>query len=131
MVRWIPPPPWVFKINSDAAMDVKLGKVGVGIIIRNVRGDVLSSSPQPISAGFGVQIAECVALLRGLQLGVSLGLVPCIVESDALTVVNLVNSNQPPPAEIGIAIQDVILLLRSNSNCIESELLCGVCVQRG
>ncbi|KAK2635971.1 hypothetical protein Ddye_030763 [Dipteronia dyeriana] len=119
LVRWIPPSSGLFKINTDATIDGHNGKVGIGIIIRDAAGEVLASSALPISAGFNSQIAEATAILKGLQLGISLGLRPCVVESDCLSVVKLISSGQVPFAEIGLIIQDVVNLLGSSpGSCV-------------
>ncbi|KAK2637132.1 hypothetical protein Ddye_031924 [Dipteronia dyeriana] len=107
--KWKPPAEGLFKINTDAAINGSLGHVGIGIIIRDSAGHVMaSSSPQS---------AEAVAILRGLQLARDSGLWPCSIESDALSVVMLMNSKAIPCAEIGLAIQDILSLVDKLSIC--------------
>ncbi|KAK2637935.1 hypothetical protein Ddye_025730 [Dipteronia dyeriana] len=68
---------------------------------------------------FPPQLAEALALLKGIQFAYDSGLWPCQCESDALVVVNLVCSNDPIFAEIGIVIQDIKpLLFGCNGNSI-------------
>ncbi|KAK2645591.1 hypothetical protein Ddye_020786 [Dipteronia dyeriana] len=95
-IHWKLPSTGMSKINTDAAIDGVNGKVGIGIIIRSDAGKVLASGAQVIFTSYSAQVTEAMAILRGFQLGMSLGLGPCVVESDALGVVSLINNNQPP-----------------------------------
>ena len=72
-----------YKINSDAALDMVGHTVGVGVVIRNSDGLVMASNSQEIATTFSPQVAEAVAICRGLQLAVDSGLIPCMLESTA------------------------------------------------
>ncbi|KAK3210760.1 hypothetical protein Dsin_015466 [Dipteronia sinensis] len=65
----------------------------------------------------GINRKVGVGIIIRNAVGISLGLVPCTVESDALSVVSLINNSRLPCAEIGIIVQYVILLLGSSPNC--------------
>ncbi|TXG51380.1 hypothetical protein EZV62_023904 [Acer yangbiense] len=45
-VPWIPPKGNLFKVNTDVAIDAGVGRVGFGIIIRDMEGSVMASSLQ-------------------------------------------------------------------------------------
>ncbi|KAK3228184.1 hypothetical protein Dsin_008046 [Dipteronia sinensis] len=64
--KWCPPIADKFKMNTYAAIQSEVGRVGVWIIIRDSTGNVLASSAQNIKAEFSPTIAVAVALLRGL-----------------------------------------------------------------
>ncbi|KAK2658982.1 hypothetical protein Ddye_005515 [Dipteronia dyeriana] len=87
--RWKPPHERVYKINTDAAVAVGGGRVGIGIIIRDFTGNVMASSSQPVRVGYFVYIVKALAILRGLQLARDMRLLPCFIEYDAQVVVNL------------------------------------------
>ncbi|KAK2636646.1 hypothetical protein Ddye_031438 [Dipteronia dyeriana] len=57
----------MFKMNTDTAIDNVGRKVGIGIIFRDSKGNVLSSCSQKILAGYTPQVTEAVALHRGLM----------------------------------------------------------------
>lgn len=60
--------------------------VGVGIILRNDQGEVImTASKREIEVNDHIEI-EFLAILRGLQLSVHLGIKYLIVESDSLTL---------------------------------------------
>ncbi|KAK2641422.1 hypothetical protein Ddye_023185 [Dipteronia dyeriana] len=119
-IKWKPPVIGIFKVNTDAAIDSKEGRVGLGIMIRDCEGFVLASSAQIVKANFPPQLAEALALLKGsIQFAYDSGLWPCQCEYDVLAVVNMVCSNDPILTEIGIVIQDFkSLLFRCNDNSI-------------
>lgn len=78
-VSWCPLDAGLFKMNTDATVDVVNGKVSCGIIIRDCGGSVMASSVQPISTGFSAPVAEAMAMLRGLIFAHDSGLFPCIL----------------------------------------------------
>ena len=65
MVRWLPPPPGVVKINTDAALNSLQGRTGLGMVARDCDGKVVASSCRRMSANFHPQVAEALALLAG------------------------------------------------------------------
>ncbi|KAH7573714.1 hypothetical protein JRO89_XS03G0197100 [Xanthoceras sorbifolium] len=50
------------------------------------------------------QIAEALAMLRGLQLAKEILLLSASLESDALYVINLISSSRIPESELGLLI---------------------------
>ncbi|KAK3227318.1 hypothetical protein Dsin_007180 [Dipteronia sinensis] len=93
---WSPPSVRKFKLNTDAAVDMVGGSVGIRILVRDSEGQVLASSAQKIVDGYPPQIAEAMASLCGLQFDCDVGLWPCEVDSDAQVVVKLVNGSDIP-----------------------------------
>ncbi|KAK2653232.1 hypothetical protein Ddye_013088 [Dipteronia dyeriana] len=114
---WKPPLVGLVKINTDETIDAGSGKVGICIIIRNGDGKVIASGAQVVLARFSPLVAESVALLKGLQLGLSVGVLPCVIESDALGVVNLVTVGHPSRSDVGLVIQDVLQILKQFPDC--------------
>ncbi|KAK2634204.1 hypothetical protein Ddye_028996 [Dipteronia dyeriana] len=70
----------------------------------------MASLCQNIKACFQPQIAEAMAILRGLRLAIETGLVLASLESDDLSVVKVM-----PSAEVEVVIHDILCVLR-NSN---------------
>ncbi|KAL5856433.1 hypothetical protein ACOSQ3_003891 [Xanthoceras sorbifolium] len=73
---WFPPVLGYWKINTEFALDVTKGAVGVRIIIRNHLGLVCASAAQKLVANFSPMVAEAVALLLGISFAVNSGLCP-------------------------------------------------------
>ncbi|KAK2635246.1 hypothetical protein Ddye_030038 [Dipteronia dyeriana] len=105
------------KINTDAAIDFGSNKVGIGTIIWNGDGKVIVTGAQVVMVGFSSLVSEGVALLKGLQLGLSVSVLPYALESDALGVMNLVNATHPSRSDIGLVIHDVLQILEQFLNC--------------
>ncbi|KAK3192974.1 hypothetical protein Dsin_024284 [Dipteronia sinensis] len=59
--NWRPLEMGSFKVNTDAALGLGKGKVGIGVIIRDHLGDVLASSSQPCSSQKYVVCEGCRA----------------------------------------------------------------------
>ncbi|KAK3183660.1 hypothetical protein Dsin_030946 [Dipteronia sinensis] len=57
-------------------------------------------------------IAEAYAILRGIRFAVDAVLLPAVIESDAKTVVDLIDAKAPPLADIGVVISDIINLCK-------------------
>ncbi|TXG70342.1 hypothetical protein EZV62_005277 [Acer yangbiense] len=108
---WRPPDSGLFKVNTDATIDVEGNKVGIWVIIRDCRGSVMASSAQPISAAFSPQVTEAVAILRDLHLALDCGLLPCSLESDAQVVVNFIDMDGFHCSEVGLFVKDIRLFL--------------------
>ncbi|KAL5834452.1 hypothetical protein ACOSQ4_013949 [Xanthoceras sorbifolium] len=87
-------------------IEVEKGWAGNGIVIRNHRGEVLASSAQRVESAFLALIAEALGVLCGLVFLRDPGLLPPIVESDALRFANVVNA-APTLADLGLIVLDI------------------------
>ncbi|KAL5759655.1 hypothetical protein ACOSQ2_018493 [Xanthoceras sorbifolium] len=68
---WLPPPPGVFKLNVDAAA-IKDGKqICTGSVVRNANGELVLAAATVFRGGFGVDVAEALAILDGVNLATS------------------------------------------------------------
>ncbi|KAK2658345.1 hypothetical protein Ddye_004878 [Dipteronia dyeriana] len=114
---WRPHDKGRFKANSDVALDMLYGKVGVGIIIRDHLGKVLASCSLPIVTVLAPNVTKATAILRGFIFTNESGLLPCTLESDAQVVVKLINRKSIPLSDIVIIISDIICLLDDHLGC--------------
>ncbi|KAL5844924.1 hypothetical protein ACOSQ4_010882 [Xanthoceras sorbifolium] len=90
---WIAPPGDKLKINTDASLNLYDGVIGLGIVIRVSKDVVLASSVQWIASPFSTPLVEAFGMLRGLIFARDLGLLPAVLELDALVVVNVADSS--------------------------------------
>ncbi|KAK3195602.1 hypothetical protein Dsin_026912 [Dipteronia sinensis] len=70
----------------------------------------MGCSTQVLEACFSPQVAEATAIFRGIVFAMDSGLVPAVIESDAKTVVELINSGKVPLDDIGTIIADILRL---------------------
>ncbi|CAN6557042.1 unnamed protein product [Malus baccata var. baccata] len=90
--RWCAPTSPLFKINVDASWS-KVSKLGfAGVVIRAAEGRFVAAARYPISAP-SAAAAEALALLRGCDLGVALGINEVIIESDCRDAVNCLSDS--------------------------------------
>ncbi|KAM1271688.1 hypothetical protein ACFX2I_032579 [Malus domestica] len=80
--HWIPPPSPFLKINVDASWSCSSLSGFAGVVIRDAFGQFKAAARYAISSP-SVAVAEAHALLRGCELGSSLGYHLVIVESDS------------------------------------------------
>ncbi|KAK3224596.1 hypothetical protein Dsin_004458 [Dipteronia sinensis] len=82
-----------FKINCSVVSDSRNMKSGIGIVIKNHDGLIMSYCSLFLDAGSAYLNANSVAILRGLHFGKTCGFLLC-VESDA-TKVDVLNKSLP------------------------------------
>ncbi|KAL5785452.1 hypothetical protein ACOSQ2_007844 [Xanthoceras sorbifolium] len=99
-VRWQPPISGLYKLNIDASLDSSLQLVGFGIIIRNHVGEVMGCSWQRFALDIGVVLSAA--------------------NSDASSLVELVNGSAPSFADIGLVVFDIKQLLFFFPSCLVS-----------
>ncbi|KAF5468840.1 hypothetical protein F2P56_012956 [Juglans regia] len=90
-VEWRPPVDPFYKLNFDAAFDSEKRLMGIGIVVRSSRGEVLAVVSAPKSHVCSAFSAECYALLRSIKLCQELCLYQVVLEGDAKAVVDSVN----------------------------------------
>ncbi|KAK3185095.1 hypothetical protein Dsin_032381 [Dipteronia sinensis] len=96
-VKWKPSGVGLYKVNTYIALGLNGGLVGLGLIIRD---------------------HQAFAILSGLRFAIEAGLLPCLIESDALAVVNLIRSSSIPFSETGLIIKDIRLMLENSPGCM-------------
>ncbi|KAL5779815.1 hypothetical protein ACOSQ2_010552 [Xanthoceras sorbifolium] len=101
-------------------MDFNKSLVGLAIIFRNHSTSVLAASVQKLAAGYSVIIAEALAVLKGLQIALDLGLHPPILETDSLVVATAINNPSVYSSKVGLVIFDIVDLL---GRCPGSKVL--------
>ncbi|KAK6162266.1 hypothetical protein DH2020_002107 [Rehmannia glutinosa] len=78
---WVPPEQGIYKLNSDASIR-EGGGIGVGMIIRDSRGQTFQSLIQHFPREYEVDVAEAIACREGLIFARNLGLKSVVVETD-------------------------------------------------
>ncbi|XP_042988726.1 uncharacterized protein LOC122316260 [Carya illinoinensis] len=92
--RWKAPIGECIKVNWDAGMSKKDGRVGIGVMVRDGRGEVLVSLCCSKEGCCSPVVAEFRALWRAMKLCAELNFENVIFEGNALVVVKVVNSEK-------------------------------------
>lgn len=66
--RWTTPQDGWLKANVDGAFDDGSGEAGVGVVIRNHKGEVQFTTWKFIEHGMGAEVVEALACKEGLML---------------------------------------------------------------
>ncbi|KAL5845242.1 hypothetical protein ACOSQ4_011200 [Xanthoceras sorbifolium] len=81
------------------------------MVIHDCQGLVMASCALRYQAVFSVEMAEAIALLRGLKLTAEIGLHPIILESDSVTVVQLIRSKSHVLSELGLVMHEIFNIM--------------------
>ena len=84
-------PVGVAKINWDATLDERAGKVGLGVIARDHEGRVLAMQCSIYKHIYNPTMAETLAAWKAVVLGVQLGVICLELEGNAMEVVQGIN----------------------------------------
>ncbi|KAH9650223.1 putative reverse transcriptase/RNA-dependent DNA polymerase [Citrus sinensis] len=98
--QWKPPPENWCKVNVDAATDHQSQRAGLGVVIRNDKGDVVAAAIKPSSFNGDVPFAEAEAIKWGMQVAKRAGINAVILESDCQVAIDLANNRKGSKAEI-------------------------------
>jgi len=73
-LKWHPPSIDTYKINYDGTVFTESNEVGLGIMVRNEKGEVMASLEEKIGMPLGgVEVIEAMATRRAILLAVELG----------------------------------------------------------
>ncbi|KAK4391459.1 putative ribonuclease H protein [Sesamum angolense] len=109
IVRWLAPSPSWFKLNTDGSSLGNPGLAGAAGIIRDSAGHVHLAYQFALGTGTSV-LAELTAVWRGMELALTHGLAPLVVEVDATTVISLLQSRASGNWEVQHMIMRIICL---------------------
>lgn len=106
--QWCPPEEGWIKINVAAAMDEKNRLAGLGVVIRNFKGEIIAAAVKTEKNSGNVEMAEAKAVLWGLQVAIMNEATQVIVESDSEGVIELINNKRGTLTEIFWVIFDIL-----------------------
>ncbi|XP_042950059.1 uncharacterized protein LOC122282170 [Carya illinoinensis] len=101
------------KLNVDGAIFEDQEKVGVAMLLRNDRGLVLfSASKMENGVIIDPMEVELLAILRGLQLCIRMGILELVIESDSLMLVEELNNTSESRLARGNLVHEVKKLIK-------------------
>ena len=84
--RWFSPPPAVVKINIDAAIFKGKNAIGIGVIIKDERANVIAAKSLKIEGENEVLRAEILVTREGLHLALDLEVKSILLEGESRAV---------------------------------------------
>ena len=111
-VVWRPPKPGWYKVNTDGATFDDIKCFGVGVVIRNERGEIMGALSKKFMLPLGGLEAEAKAVEDGVVLGWDLRLKDIIIESVALLVTNYLGKQSVMPSSIRKVVEGILEGLR-------------------
>ncbi|XP_060965142.1 uncharacterized protein LOC133034133 [Cannabis sativa] len=120
--RWQPPPPGLFKLNIDAAIDTTKHTIGVGAVVRNSSGRAIAAFSMPTVGLYSSHEMEAKAMFLSLNWALQLQLQVSIVETDALMVSNALNNKLMAVSSFNDLILDITSLLSFFPNIVVTHV---------
>ncbi|CAI9773285.1 unnamed protein product [Fraxinus pennsylvanica] len=116
---WKTSPTGFLKLNVDGAIFHHLHKAGVGSVLRGQEGKVLMAASKGEREVANPETIEFLAVLRGLQFVLFMGISHLVLESDCLLVVSQLNDAESITlSPWGSIISDIRRLLLAFSDVI-------------
>ncbi|KAK4384122.1 putative ribonuclease H protein [Sesamum angolense] len=109
IVRWCAPSPSWFKLNTDGSSLGNLGLARAAGIIRDLTGHVHLAYQFALGIGTSM-LAKLTAVWQGMELALTHGLAPLVVEVDATTVISLLKSHASGMWEVQHLIMHIVRL---------------------
>ncbi|KAF5469006.1 hypothetical protein F2P56_013111 [Juglans regia] len=112
VLSWSPPPPGFLKLNVDGAIFPDQHRAGIGIILRDGKGDVVAACSKLEGDVVSPEFIEASALLRGLQFCAQWGVPKLVLEIDFLLLVNALQSQTVFLTDFAFLINDIRRMMR-------------------
>lgn len=106
-IKWEPPPMDWFKINFDGAVFQEKGEAGLGIIIRNDHGLVMTALTQVIPLPTSVEMVEVLATRRALIFAKELTFDHIILEGGSDIAIHAMKCDSYSAASFGHILADI------------------------
>jgi ribonuclease HI len=131
-IKWEPPPIGWYKANWDAAFAKDTGILGVGIIVRNCRGDVVAAKSFTHMGRLEPTVGEAKAAYYAAMMCREHALTPVILEGDAQNVVTAVRSNECNWSRISHLAADIRTIMEPNMvwQCIYVNRIANMAAHR-
>jgi hypothetical protein len=121
--KWKKPGLGFIKLNVDASFHQASGTAGLGGVFRDSNGSFLGGFFEFKTSISSAKHAELLAALLGVQLASFHSLVPLLVESDCMEIVQATKSNQLDSSDLGFLLAD----FRQAMHTASAAILYHVC----
>ena len=117
-ISWKAPSPNTYKINYHGAISNADNIFGIGVVVRDCRGEVIASLVQQLDQAHQPMEVEAMATCRAMEFGSELGVDCTIVDGDSELVVKALRCKDNGLTPFAHLINDVSLF-----SCLFLELL--------
>ncbi|BFG21312.1 hypothetical protein CerSpe_075860 [Prunus speciosa] len=118
VVNWERPPAQFFKINVDGALKTDDSVRGLGVVIRNDRGELIVAAAKLVGGMFMPNVTELFAIRFGLQLAMDLGLQHIQLESGAQAAIQMAFQRDADLGYEGVLVNEIQVLANSFHSCL-------------
>ena len=108
--RWCPIDQHCYKANYDGAVFKSSNTAGLGVVIRDCRGDILGAMSVRVPLPHSVPEVEALACRHVVSFAVDLGLHEVIFKVDSAIINQAINSNLSSPAFYGHIVDNILHL---------------------
>jgi hypothetical protein len=115
MQNWKPPEADILKANWDAALNIKGGKMGMGVVIRDHAGGFRAAKCSFINGRFDPTVAESMQAVHAISLCKKLGIDYLCLEEDAKNVLSALLSREENWSPMGHIVADAKKLLEASN----------------
>ena len=102
--KWCPPQPRSYKVNVDGAVFTKRKQVGIGVVIRDLAGEVVAALSQKLARPLGALEIEAKATEVAVQFALDVGVSDVTFEGDFLSICNALRGG----SELSSSMQNII-----------------------
>ena len=103
-VKWSPPEQGCYKVNVDGTVFTKRELTGIGVIIRDNTGEVVTAMCKRMAVPLGALETETKAMKIGVHFAAEVGIRDAIFEGDSLTIYNTLHGL----GSMSAAIQNIV-----------------------
>ena len=111
--KWQPPVEGIYKTNYDGTVFTESGEAGIGVIVRDARGEVIAALAKKILYSGLVEVLEDLAARRAAKFAVELGLSSSILEGDSEVVYKALQASDWCHSSISEIVNDTVSMVGS------------------
>ncbi|XP_021839114.2 uncharacterized protein [Spinacia oleracea] len=111
--KWEPPNQGVLKVNFDAAINLDYGRVGIGIVTRDMQGKVVFASSKTLLQRWGPEMGEAAAALVAIKVAKEQGWKDIVLEGDACTIIRALKGSQQRGSHVQLMVEDARSIMPS------------------